>query len=259
MDLVQCRNIAEVVAVGTGRLLKRMRSESLTRHEKKEDRTFATPADDAAERLIYERLREHFPDCGFLMEEGTDVRSDSEYVWVVDPLDGTYPYVLGVNDLYSVSIALCRNRAPLLGVAYLPETDDLYVALKNEPTTRNGTIRGLSPTRAVRDAFVAVEFGAKERERVLPFLNRLIPDDGPKYLLSRAAFVGTACQVLTGSIDAIFAVSCSPWDYAAASILLRNAGGRVTTLSGEKWRIGDWEFLSANPVLHGNLLRFLNR
>ena len=184
-------------------------------------------ADVAVDELLKDRLQSAAPDYGWLSEETADDRSRLERrrVWIVDPIDGTRAYLAGRND-WSVSAALVEDGRPLLGVVFAPATDEFFLARNGGGTSRNGAPISVSPGTSFDVTRMA----------------------GPKFLLDRVrgapsdqdySKIGSLAlrisRVAEGRLDAAFAGGNSrDWDLAAAHLLVKEAGGALTTLQGEK-------------------------
>lgn len=218
----------------------------LERNEK-DDTSFVTKADTEAEEVIVSLIRERFPDHGILGEEGSEVNSEAEYQWVIDPIDGTRNFTNGIP-LFAVSIAVLYQGEPVVGVVYNPATHSLYAAEKGKGATFNG-----APMRvSVQDAKKGVvTFGpgqgdAKEKLRAF-FQN------GEHYFRSVRYLGCTALElayVARGGTEGFVCIGLKPWDYAAGRVLLLEAGGTITDYEGKACGIEQNYFIASNGVAH---------
>lgn len=219
---------------------------------------FKTAVDDESDRFIRAEIERAFPAHGILSEETADKVTQSRYLWVVDPLDGTLPYTTGINDHFSVSIALLKDEVPIVGVVYAPGRGELYAAedgdgafLNDQPirvsdeTNLNHVIMGLDSGKEGKD-FRRLELAG-------PYQKLLGPDGIAADLKHGCASVPLAL-VATGKLHAYAAMWLEPEDTAAAVVLIREAGGLVTTRQGLGRHFRDRSILAANPVLHSKLL-----
>jgi myo-inositol-1(or 4)-monophosphatase len=175
--------------------------------------------------LITHRLLEAFPDHALYGEEGIAGNQDSEWQWIVDPLDGTVNYYYGLPH-YCVSIALRRGEEIQLGVIYDPQREELWQTKLGAPTLLNGKAVKVSDRAELSEAVVSIGF-SKSKATINAGLALL-----PKYVerVRKCRLMGSAAldlaYVATGRFDAYIEQSVSLWDVAAGKILLENAGGR---------------------------------
>jgi myo-inositol-1(or 4)-monophosphatase len=181
-------------------------------------------ADMAVDLLLKERLHLQMPAYGWLSEESTDDQSRLAHrrVWIVDPIDGTRAYLAGRKD-WSVSAALIENGRPLIGIVYAPATDEFFSAVQGRGATLNGNPILTTPGIGIDHARTAGPRRLLEHYAVEDSVNRKIGS-----LALRLA------RVASGELDVAFAGGQSrDWDLAAADLLIHEAGGRLTTLSGQ--------------------------
>jgi myo-inositol-1(or 4)-monophosphatase len=184
-------------------------------------------ADIAVNDLLEARLRGATPDYGWLSEESADdaTRLSRRLTWVVDPIDGTRNY-LGGHDEWCVSVALVEDATPLLGAVFAPVSDEFFVAVRGRGTTLNGM--AVQATSGSELDFSRVA-GPK------PLVERLKPSLGDIKLHPRIGSLALRlCRVAHGALDAAFAGGNShDWDLAAADLIVQEAGGRMSDLSGD--------------------------
>jgi myo-inositol-1(or 4)-monophosphatase len=184
-------------------------------------------ADIAVNDLLEERLRAATPDYGWLSEESADdeARLGKPKVWIVDPIDGTRGYLAGRED-WCVSVALVREEAPVLAAVFAPASDEFFFACRGRGATRNGKPVGVTTGVALDFSRVA---GPK------PLVERLKTSPGEISLHPRIASLALRlCRVAQGHLDAAFAGGNSrDWDLAAANLIVQEADGKMTALSGD--------------------------
>jgi len=184
-------------------------------------------ADIAVNDLLENALRSATPDYGWLSEESVDdeQRLARRLVWIVDPIDGTRSYLAGRQD-WCVSVALVEDAAPLLAAVFAPATDEFFFAMRGQGATRNGA--AISATSGTVLDFSRVA-GPK------PLVERLNRAPGEIALHPRIGSLALRlCRVADGSLDAAFAGGQSrDWDLAAANLIVQEADGRMTALSGD--------------------------
>ena len=181
--------------------------------------------DVRAQDLITSRLLAAFPDHALYGEEGIAGNQDSEWQWIVDPLDGTVNYYYGLPH-YCVSIALRRGKEIQLGVIYDPQRDELWQSTLGGDSKMNGKTIRVSDRAALSEAVVSIGF-SKSKATINAGLSLL-----PKYVerVRKCRLMGSAAldlaYVASGRFDAYIEQSVSLWDVAAGKIILENAGGR---------------------------------
>jgi myo-inositol-1(or 4)-monophosphatase len=183
-------------------------------------------ADIAVNDLIETRLRSATPDYGWLSEESADdeTRLGKQLVWIVDPIDGTRGYLAGHED-WCVSVALVKDTSPLLAAVFAPASDEFFFAVRGGGATRNDV-----PIRATS----GTELDFSRMAGPKPLVQRL-SERGEITLHPRIGSLALRlCRVGQGSLDAAFAGGQSrDWDLAAANLIVQEAGGNMTALSGD--------------------------
>ena len=184
-------------------------------------------ADIAVDNFLRERLMHLAPDCGWLSEETEDDRArlHTPRLWVVDPIDGTRAFLAGRTD-WSISVALVENGRPVIAALFAPMQDVLYAAAAETQTTRNGTAVAANPGSSLQGIKAA---GPK------PMLERLARH-APDLVMEPKVFslALRLTRVAAGTLDLAFASHNShDWDLAAADLLVHQAGGALTTFSGQ--------------------------
>jgi myo-inositol-1(or 4)-monophosphatase len=184
-------------------------------------------ADIAVNDLLEARLRSATPDYGWLSEESADdsSRLGKKLVWIVDPIDGTRGYLAGKED-WCVSVALVENESPLLAAVFAPASDEFFFAARGQGATCNGA--ALHATSGAELDFSRVA-GPK------PLVERLKKTLGDITLYPRIGSLALRlCRVADGRLDAAFAGGQSrDWDLAAADLIVHEADGNMTALSGD--------------------------
>lgn len=218
----------------------------------REKREFVTSADLASELELIEGLHAAFPDHSILSEEKGYLRRDSDYLWLIDPLDGTTNYV-SHNPYWCVSIALARKDKLLVGVVFAPALKEMFVAMRGHGAFLERQHIRVARERDFEDALISL--GAPRQ-----FINA-----GQQRVFSRIAeaskhlrWFGSAAldlaYVSCGRIHACVRASMpKPWDLAAGALLVSEAGGLVTDFDGNKWRPELRNVIAANPRLHKHL------
>ncbi len=217
-----------------------------------------TDADRQSEETIVSLLRSRFPDHQILAEEGSTGGNSGRYRWIIDPLDGTTNYAHGYPH-FAVSIALEQAGTVTLGVVYDPILKELFLAQRGKGATLNGRPLAVSSVDQLIHALVCTGF-PYDRSQFSATLRRW------EYFVRRAQGVrrdGSAaldlCYVGAGHFDAFWEDHLSPWDAAAAALIVQEAGGQVTDFQGHAPNIYRGDLVATNGLLHSAMLEGLDR
>lgn len=228
----------------------------------KGDIDLVTEADLAAERLIVERVRSYHPRHAVLAEEAGDVLAvggaDSEYKWVIDPLDGTTNYAHGYP-CFCVSVALEHKGRVVLGVVHDPLRDETFAAERGAGATLNGRPVRVSGVSELNRALLCTGFPYDVRERgdfARNFHNFIMVAQGVRRDGSAALDLA---YVAAGRFEGFWEEGLRPWDVAAGVLLVEEAGGRVTHYDGTPFDIYRPPIAATNGLLHDAVLAVLTR
>jgi myo-inositol-1(or 4)-monophosphatase len=218
-----------------------------------------TDADRAAEQCVIDHLRTYFPDHHFLAEErGRDDEGSSPYRWIIDPLDGTTNFAHRYP-AYCVSIGLEHDGRCIIGVVFDPSRNDLFTAVEGRGAHVNGQPLHVSETKTLDSSLLVTGFAYDIRET-----KRNNLDHFAKFALKAQGLrrTGSAaldlCYVAAGRFDGFWEVRLNPWDMAAGSIIVREAGGHLTNFSGKELSIYGQELVASNGRIHEAMLAVLN-
>ena len=226
-----------------------------------------TEIDKKSEKAIINFIRKEFPTHAVLAEESSEHKpslaspqkgNGSEYLWVIDPLDGTSNFAHGLP-IFAVSIGVQKNGETICGVVYDVMRDELYSSEKGSGSFRNGQKLQVSANDDLRKSILVTGF---------PYDIQ----DNPDFAIERfAAFLKTSravrrlgsaaidmCYVAAGVFDGFWEVYLHPWDICAGKLIIEEAGGVVTNFSGEKIDIYSKQILASNGKVHSEMLRVLN-
>ncbi len=218
---------------------------------KRNEADIVTQADIASHNLIVKEIKKAYPNDGIISEEDSEYKINSEYVWIIDPVDGTRNFSKG--DEYAVMIALAHKSEITMGAIYLPVTKELALAIKGKGTLINGRKASCSNFPSFKYSYGIDDSWGEH----LPFTN--IQYEKNNIWHSRNNCVGvSALKVAKGQRDwFIFSGSKGLWDYAPTVIILKEAGCTVTNLKKKAWSIKDRQMLAANKKLHENISKHI--
>ncbi|HEY9585305.1 MAG TPA: inositol monophosphatase [Candidatus Paceibacterota bacterium] len=217
--------------------------------------TIVTKADGESEDVIVSLIKSHFPAHGVYGEEGTDYQPDAEYVWYVDPLDGTSNFVRNIP-LFGVSIGIVFKGQPICGVLYFPALDLLVEAEAGKGAFANGSKITVSERPLVQALYYSGgKFGGKYKGELQ--LNPAIADVCGFIKIVDASSYEFA-QIAMGDAE-IYSLVNIPHDVVAGICIVREAGGVVTDGKGGEWALASKEILATTPTLHDELVSILNK
>ena len=224
----------------------------------KEDRSRVTEADIASDTIIREMLKKQFPDIPYKSEEyKPDVNYSSGLWWMVDPLDGTDNYVMG-NPHFCVSIALIDGEVPVAGVVRDPRLGETFYASRGNGAFCDDTRISCSLRTILKECTVIIEFGRGRRQ--VEWVKTLIFEH-LIYKLDRMRYFGAAAldisYVACGRFDAAIYSLLNLHDFAAAAVILNEAGGTLTDFSG-KFQAKRSEVIAGSDHIHGELLKVIH-
>lgn len=219
----------------------------------KEDNSHVTEVDQASERMIRTRISEAFPDHAVLGEEEGGSVEGAEYVWVVDPLDGTHNYIAGIP-LFGVSIGVIVEGAFAFGAVCMPFQDELYLAESGYGATKNGDAIKVSECGTVPEASLVMDSGFRHMDDgSFGALRNLAPKTFNARVFGCSA--GNLTMLAEGRIDLIVEFDDKPWDYAGGVAVLLEAGGCVTDTRGGPFVFGEADYVASNGRIHAATLQ----
>jgi myo-inositol-1(or 4)-monophosphatase len=221
---------------------------------------YVTQADRRSERIVREELLKARPTYGFLGEESEEIKgTDGAHRWIVDPLDGTTNFLHGIP-MFAVSIALERNGEIVAGVIYNPATDDLYTSEKGGGAFVNDRRLRVSARKNLSDSVVGCSvphLGQGMHGRYLVQLRHVMGEVAGIRGFGAASL--DLAYVAAGRLDGFWEEGLKSWDIAAGLILIREAGGFVSELSGGSDMFGSGTVAAGNEYIHKALIDVANR
>ncbi len=215
---------------------------------------FVTKVDRWSEAVIMQTIREKFPSHRFLTEETLKQEDTGDYRWIIDPLDGTTNFIHGYP-MFSVSIALEYKSEIIMGVVFDPLKDELFHAVKGGGSyLNNHTISGSATTDLGR-SLVATGFPFRSKEMIDQYLRAF------KNIFLEVSDIRRAgsaaldlAYIAAGRLEGFFELNLSPWDIAAGSILITEAGGAITDFGGGNTYLSTGNVVAGNKEMQGEIL-----
>jgi len=252
---------AEAVKAAEKILIKQFHPEKIARSEYKANKEFVTATDIASNRAIQEVLHKLTPDIPVVSEEGPAFdyglsTIDSRHSWLIDPLDGTTNFVIGLP-LFGVMLALLQDGEPVIGWISLPLLQEYYVARLNQGAWRNGKKFHLTQKLPLEDSVGLVCHGYAADQKAAD-MRSILPLMKATHSTRR---IGAACieaaWVATGRASYLVIHGAKPWDLAAGTLLVTEAGGLVSKPDGSPWTLNDGDCVAANPASYETVIKTL--
>ena len=249
-------SFAETAALSAGKII--LGSTNNIKVDFKGKTDLITNIDLESERSIIDKIIKSYPSHNILSEEHGLINNNSDYLWVIDPLDGTTNFVHGYPS-YGVSIGLVYKNNPEIGVVLELPSKNLYSAQKGYGTFKNGKKINVSKVSKLKNSLHVTGFGY---------------DHGEKWSINMKLFehftditqgvrrLGAAsidlCHLACGTVDGFWELDLHPWDTAAGIVIVKEAGGRITKMNGGKYSIHEDQILASNGLIHSKMLTRIN-
>ena len=255
-------NVAIKAARAAGNIINRAALDvESVRISQKQVNDFVTEVDQAAEATIIEMLLTAYPGHGILAEESGSEHGarDSEFVWIIDPLDGTTNFIHGLP-VYCVSIALSVRGKIEQAVVYDPTRNDLFTATKGRGAFQNDRRLRVSKRIRMQECLISTGFPFRPGDNFQTYL-AMMAEMMPRCagLRRPGAAALDLAYVAAGYTDGFFEAGLSPWDVAAGSLLVTEAGGLVGNFTGEANFLDQKECLAGNPKIYGQMVGLLGK
>ncbi|NTW30926.1 MAG: inositol monophosphatase [Candidatus Moranbacteria bacterium] len=253
----QIITVATDAAKEAGAILKELFADRMKRYEMKNAHDIVAEADLKSEAIILGRIKDAFPDHAILSEEAGENGKESEYKWIVDPLDGTINFSRGITE-FCVSIAVSRYDELVFGLVYEPVSGRLFVAEKEKGAMVNGAIIRVSDERNLVNTLLATDNTSDIPNRIRNFrlLEKVCANVRHVRIFGSSAL--HLARIASGEIDVYYKIDCNYWDNAAGILILREAGGMVTDMSGADISPKSDTIVATNGWVHEELMELLN-
>jgi myo-inositol-1(or 4)-monophosphatase len=216
-----------------------------------------TEIDRLSEERIITIIKEKYPDHEILAEEGGKRKGSSIYRWIIDPLDGTTNYAHGYP-CFCISIALEENGEVIYGVVYDPTRKEFFIGEKGKGATLNDKPIFVSHTEMLDHSLLCTGFPYDIREGKETNLDHFQRFSMKSQAVRRdGAAALDLCYVASGRFDGYWELKLSPWDVAAGSLMVKEAGGMVTDFEGKKFNLTSSKILASNGRIHREMVEVL--
>lgn len=268
-------NFAIKLAQEAGEIILKESKKTL-KIDKKGQNDLVTNADKKAEAYIIKRIKSAYPKHAILAEESSFKKEisiedykKSEYIWIIDPLDGTTNFAHGLS-LYSVSIGLFKKTSLkssknfdylegeiIAGVVHAPGLKETFWAQKGKGAFLNGKKIKVSKAKTLRDSLMVTGFPYENKKMNLPYFAAMIDKCQAIRRLGSAAL--DLCYTAVGHFDGYWEFGLKPWDIAAGSLILKEAGGTVTDVNGNMLDLFGADLLVSNGKIHKEIIKLFSK
>lgn len=245
------------LAIAAGDIIRKGYLKKHSRIEYKGPVDLVTEIDLQVEELLKDKINKAFPQDVILAEETASQYHQSDRMWIIDPLDGTTNYAHRFP-FCSVSIALYQNQLPLFAVVYNPILEEMFTAGKGEGAFLNNQPISVSKITQLRHALIGTGFPYDRWQNSAFYLTEF------EAILKKAQGIRRAgaasidlCYLACGRLDGFFEHKLKPWDTAAGSLIINEAGGFITDYLGNEWSVFSQNIIASNQILHPELLKIL--
>ena len=216
---------------------------------------YVSEADQESEKIITEILIKAYPQYKITAEESGSNDINSEYEWFIDPLDGTTNFIHGIPQ-FAVSIGLCKNKTSILGVVYDPFKNELFCAEKGKGALMNNKKIRVSKCDSIKSAIfgTGIPYRKKDHSGVYIETLRTLMDARCGSIRRLGAAALDLAYVASGRLDGFWEFNLKPWDIAAGSIIVLEAGGYISDINGSEDYFKNGNVLAANISLHKNII-----
>lgn len=251
------KNTLYKAAIESGKIIKEYFEGSFKIESKDIISNLVTEVDKKSEAKIIEIIKSEFPYHNILSEEIGALNTDSEFKWVIDPIDGTINYAHKIP-ICCVSIGVEKAGEIIYGLVYNPISGELFFAEKGKGAFYNDDKISVSKENNLKKALLVTGFpyvSANCPYKPIEAFSRFLNMDIPIRRLGSAAL--DLCWTALGRFDGFWEYNLNPWDVAAGFLIMTEAGGKVTDFKGEKFSIYGKEILATNGLIHDDMLKVL--
>ena len=258
MDLIKYKNFAIKTAKSSGDILMSY-FDSAFEIKKKSSVDLVTKADIESEKNIINSIKENFPNHGVIAEESDLINQNSDYRWIIDPLDGTTNFVHSLP-IFAISIALQYKEETILGVVYNPAYKKCFWAIKNQGAYQNDNKIRVSNTSNLIDSLLVTGFPYEHNkawDKSFELFHEFYAKTQGIRRLGAASL--DFCFVAMGRFEGFYEFNLKPWDVCAGDIICREAGGMTSDWEGNKMPFSGSDIIASNCKVHEKILQTINQ
>jgi myo-inositol-1(or 4)-monophosphatase len=260
MNIELITDAARELVIETGLYIKTERENfNINDIEVKGKHDYVTFVDKNSEKKLFHGLSAILPEAGFITEENASKNAGAKYIWIIDPLDGTTNFIHGLPP-FAISLALMENKRIILGIVYEVNLGECFYANIESKSYLNGKEINVSKTDSIDESLIATGFPYYDYQRLSPFMNTL------EYFFKNSRGVrrlGSAATdlayVACGRFDCFYEYNLNSWDVAAGSLIVQQAGGKVSDFNGDDNYVFGKEIIASNNILSGKYVEVIKK
>lgn len=238
-------------------ILKDYLGNNTDKFTRKAERELVTKTDLKSEKYIISALRKKFPDYNIISEESGEMNNNSDYTWLIDPLDGTTNFTIR-SPFFAINIALLYKNEIKLGIGYAPVLKELYYTEKGRGVYLNNHKIKVSEDKKVHNSVILYcTGGTKKDPSELKKITTAFEMKAQSLKQFGAAMLELA-YVAAGRVESIMIMGAKTWDLAVGVLMVREAGGRVTDFDGKEWDLSSKNMLATNGKIHSEVIKIIN-
>ena len=252
-ELKKIKQVAEIAAREAGAYIAEHIDKLKDVSYKGGANNLVTDVDLASEMMIKGRIKDRFPSHSILAEEGGEEAGDDTFKWIIDPLDGTTNFAHGFP-VFCVSIGVMFRGSVKVGIVYDPTRQELFSAEEGEGAFLNGESIGVSGRSRVKEALISTGFAYDVEGKLANLKNFEIMLRHAQAVRRAGSAAIDLCYVACGRFDGFWETGLNPWDTAAGQLMVAEAGGKVSTISGEPFHLSAKDILATNGRIHQEMI-----
>lgn len=257
--MAELKDVLMEATLEAGKIIQYYFQGTFTVDNKGSINNLVTEVDKHSEKKIIEVIKSHYPEHSIISEEVGELIQESDYQWIIDPIDGTVNFAHGIP-ICCVSIGLKYKEDLLLGTVYNPMMNELFFAEKGKGAMLNEQPISVSKKVDFKKACLVTGFPykwPKSYEHPIKVFERFIMEGLPVRRLGSAAI--DLCWVACGRFDGFWEYNLNSWDVAAGYLIVQEAGGKITNFEGQPYSVFDKETLATNGHIHEEMLGLIRK
>jgi myo-inositol-1(or 4)-monophosphatase len=252
--------IAKKLGHDAGKMALKYQKHGFKTETKGRSNNLVTDADKACNDLIIKTISTNFPDHTIISEESEIMHGDSDYKWIIDPIDGTSNFAHGIP-LFAISIAVVYKGKPIIGVVEIPALKESFSAKSGEGAYLGTNRIHVSKKNKMEECLFATGFpyerGSERSDMAMKLYKSF---HGPSHGVRRFGSAALdLCYVAAGRFEGFFEYGLEVWDIAAGKVILEEAGGMVTNMDGSKLNPKDKNLLASNGLMHQQMMEIIKK
>ncbi len=256
IDINKAKDVALKAVIEAGELLALRLNERRTIIVKSSSRDIATDIDLEAEKILINGIKASFPSHRILSEEKGQISGTEEYLWIIDPIDGSLNYA-HAHPPFRTAVCLLHKDQPILSVMYGPTRKQMFVAIKGQGATLNDKRINVSQNEELTNSIFMTHLSSHELPRMRTILSLEHIFRHTQHVRMFGSGLASMCYIAEGKYDIFYNIETKPWDILPGCLLIEEAGGKVTDIKGKKITSTSTSVLATNGRVHDEMINLL--